>query len=88
MADHPPRPNPKPRRLRTRSRLGKYRIEGCLAEYPFTWPPQRHDRLRRKAHPDFIALIRKSLEMAPRRRFRDACAFHAAYLRIRRKALL
>jgi serine/threonine protein kinase len=63
-------------------------LTGHLPEYPFTWPPPRHERLRRKAHPDFIALIRKSLEVPPRRRFRDADALHRAYLRIRRKALL
>ena len=32
MADHPPKPNAKPTRSRIRSLLGKYRIEGCLAE--------------------------------------------------------
>ena len=63
-------------------------LTGHLPEYPFKWPPPRHERLRRKAHPDFIALIRKSLEMTAQRRFRDADAMHRAYLRIRRKALL
>ena len=63
-------------------------LTGHLPEYPFSWPPPRHGQLRRKAHPDFIALIRKSLELTPQRRFRDADALHHAYLRIRRKALL
>lgn len=63
-------------------------LTGYLPEYPFTWPPKRHERLRRKAHPDFIKIIRKCLEVPPRRRFRDACALDGAYQRIRRKALL
>jgi len=63
-------------------------ITGQLPEYPFRWPPPRHERLRRKAHPAFIALLKRALETEPRKRFRDAGAFHAAYLRTRKSALI
>ena len=62
-------------------------LTGHLPEYPFKWPPPRHDCLRRKAQPGLIALVRKSLELIPRRRFRDAGAMHQAYQRLGRKAL-
>ncbi len=43
-----------------------------LPEYPFDWPPPGYATLRRKAHPDFIEFIRRSLEVRPNRRYRDA----------------
>ncbi|MFM1557987.1 MAG: serine/threonine-protein kinase [Roseibacillus sp.] len=58
-----------------------------LPEYPFAWPPPENAKLRRKVHPEFIALIRKALEVSPRRRFRDADAFNRAFRQIRRRAL-
>jgi serine/threonine protein kinase len=62
-------------------------LTGHLPEYPFKWPPPRHDRLRRKAHPGLIALVRKSLEVDLRRRFRDGGAMLGAYERLRNRAL-
>jgi serine/threonine-protein kinase len=65
-----------------------YRIlTGHVPDYPFEWPPPSFAKLRRKAHPDFIALIRKALEVAPRRRFRDGDAFYRAFRSIRKRAL-
>ncbi len=43
-----------------------------LPEYPFDWPPPGYATLRRKAHPDLIEFIRRSLEVRPVRRYRDA----------------
>jgi len=62
-------------------------LTGHVPEYPFAWPPPGLARLRRKAHPDLIALIRKALEVSPRRRFRDADALYRAYRQIRHRAL-
>ncbi|NNC88578.1 MAG: serine/threonine protein kinase [Akkermansiaceae bacterium] len=62
-------------------------ITGQLPEYPFKWPPPEYSRLRRKARPAFIAIIRKSMDVQPRRRFRDADALHRAYLAMRKSAL-
>jgi serine/threonine-protein kinase len=45
---------------------------GEWPEYPFTWPMPAHSRLRRYAHPDLISLIRKSLFVNPRQRYRNA----------------
>ena len=56
-------------------------ITGHLPGYPFTWPFRRNDRLRRKARPEFIEILRRSMEVDSRKRFRDAAAMYEAYLK-------
>jgi len=62
-------------------------VAGHLPEYPFKWPPPASAKLRRKARPEFVALIRKALEVSPRRRFRDGDALYRAFRQIRKRAL-
>ncbi len=65
-----------------------YRMfSGKWPEYPFTWPMPGSVRLRRRAHPDLIAIIRKSLEILPRHRHRDANALLADWEKVRLKAI-
>jgi len=47
-------------------------LTGHLPEWPFEWAPAGYATLRRKAHPDLIAVIRRALELRPSRRYRDA----------------
>ncbi len=61
---------------------------GHLPEWPFDWPLTGAANLRRKAHPELIAVIRKSLEMKPSKRYKDAAEMLTALERVRRKALL
>jgi serine/threonine-protein kinase len=61
---------------------------GHLPEWPFDWPLKGAANLRRKAHPELIAVLRKSLEMKPSKRYKDAAEMLAALERVRRKALL
>ena len=50
-----------------------YRLfAGEWPEWPFEWPAPGYARLKRKAHPDLIALIRRSIDPQPKKRFRDA----------------
>ena len=50
-----------------------YRMfSGQWPEYPFLWPMAGAAQLRRRAHPDLIAVIRKALSINPRHRYRDA----------------
>ncbi len=63
-------------------------ITGHLPEWPFEWPFQGAANLRRKAHPDLIAIIRKSLEVRPSKRYKDANEMLSALQKVRRKALL
>ena len=54
-----------------------------LPEYPFDWPPPAYATLRRKAHPDFVDFVRKSLELRPSRRFSDATEMLHVFRRLK-----
>ncbi|TWT84963.1 Serine/threonine-protein kinase PK-1 [Planctomycetes bacterium CA13] len=56
-------------------------------EYPFEWPLAGNATLRRRAHGDLIAVIRKSLAIKPRQRYRDAGQMLSAFERTRTKAI-
>jgi eukaryotic-like serine/threonine-protein kinase len=61
---------------------------GHLPEWPFDWPLTGATSLRRKVHPELIAVIRKALEVKPSKRYKDAGEMLSALERVRRKALL
>ena len=63
-------------------------LTGQLPEWPFHWPPDGYQSLRRRVHPDMIALIRRALEMQTSKRFADAKQMYRAYLRIKPRAML
>ncbi|MEZ5330073.1 MAG: serine/threonine-protein kinase [Verrucomicrobiales bacterium] len=54
-------------------------VAGTLPEYPFDWPPRGFDRLRGRAHPDFVEIIRTCLHVPPKLRFADGVQLAAAY---------
>ena len=58
-------------------------LTGELPEYPFDWPPPGYDRVRGKVHPDLLALIRRAIEVEPKRRFADARQMCAAFLKLK-----
>jgi eukaryotic-like serine/threonine-protein kinase len=58
-----------------------------LPEWPFDWPPPGYAILRRKLHPDMIDLLRKSIELRPSRRFRDANEMLLAFRRVKPRAV-
>ena len=62
-------------------------LSGRLPEWPYTWPPPGFDRLRRRVHPDLVAVVRKAMEVDPRKRFKDAEPMRAAVRRVRPRAL-
>jgi serine/threonine-protein kinase len=62
-------------------------LTGYLPEWPFDWPVPGHRALKRKAHPELVELLRKTLEVRPNRRFRDANELLAAFRRVKPKAL-
>jgi serine/threonine-protein kinase len=61
---------------------------GHLPTWPFEWPMKGSAALRRRAHPDLLDVIRRSMEVRPHKRFRDAEELLAAMQRVRRRALL
>ncbi|MCA9084101.1 MAG: serine/threonine protein kinase [Planctomycetaceae bacterium] len=60
---------------------------GEWPEWPFAWPPPGIARLRRKAHPELIEIIRRSIAPIARRRYADAGQMLTAWNRVRTKAL-
>ncbi|MEM9826437.1 MAG: serine/threonine-protein kinase [Planctomycetota bacterium] len=59
-----------------------YLFSGEIPEYPFDTLPGFH-RLRRGLSAEFVGIIRKSIDPAPTRRFRDAVAMNNAIAKIR-----
>lgn len=57
-------------------------LAGELPEWPFEWPFRGVERLRRKVGPDFIAFLRRSLEVDPKKRFQDARQMLLAFNRV------
>ncbi len=62
-------------------------FSGELPEWPFEWPLAGYGRLKQLVHPDMAALLRRSLEFKPPRRFADAGQMLSAYLRAKPKTL-
>lgn len=62
-------------------------LTGQWPEYPFDWPPPGYQKLRGRVHPELIAVIRKAIQLNPRKRYRDAEQMLKAFLPARQKAL-
>lgn len=56
-------------------------IGGRLPEWPFDWPPAGIERLKRWLPPDAIAVVRKSIEIDPKKRYPHAVAMQKAFER-------
>lgn len=65
-----------------------YRMfSGRLPRWPYAWPPEGLDRLRRRLTPGMIKLIRRSIEVSERDRFEDATEMYEEFARLKRAAL-
>jgi serine/threonine-protein kinase len=62
-------------------------FSGKLPEWPFEWPLAGYDKLKATLHPDMIALLKRSLDLKPSRRFEDGSQMLAAYMRAKPKVL-
>jgi serine/threonine-protein kinase len=60
---------------------------GELPEWPFDWPPPGAERLRRTVSRDFIAFLRRSIEVRERKRFRDGVQMQRAFEKVAPRAL-
>ena len=60
---------------------------GVLPEWPFDWPLPGAERLRRTLSQDFIAFLRRSIEVRERRRFRDGVQMQRAFEKVAPRAL-
>jgi serine/threonine-protein kinase len=46
-------------------------LTGVLPDWPYEWPTEGYERLRRRA-PDLVDVVRRSLQLPTRKRYRDA----------------
>jgi serine/threonine-protein kinase len=57
-----------------------YRLfSGKLPEWPFEWPLAGHDRLKARVRPEFTRFLRKSIQLDPKKRYRDAVQMQVAF---------
>jgi serine/threonine protein kinase len=61
-------------------------LTGKLPAWPFTWPTDGWERLKRQ-HPELRQIVRRSIEVEARRRYADAAVMYRAFKRVKRKAL-
>lgn len=61
-------------------------LTGKLPSWPFPWPPEGWDKLKR-LHPELREFVRRALEVDARKRYPDAVVMYRAFKRIKPKAL-
>jgi serine/threonine protein kinase len=62
-------------------------ITNHLPEWPFEWPGPGYDKLKRKASPEFIAFVRRSMDVNTRKRYANGVEMLSAFNRVKRKAI-
>ena len=67
--------------------IGYRMFSGHWPEWPFEWPPSGFDRIRTTLHPDFVALLKRSVELDPKKRFRNGQQMLAGFQRIKSRAI-
>lgn len=54
-------------------------LAGRLPEWPFDWPPAGFKRLQQNVRPELIDVLRRSILLDPKARFRDAVQLQSAF---------
>lgn len=62
-------------------------LSGEWPEWPFSWPPAGHKRMRANFPPDFVRFLQRSIDPNPRHRYRDAEQMRNAYVRLKPRVL-
>jgi serine/threonine-protein kinase len=63
-----------------------YRLfSGKLPEWPFKWPMVGSDRLQSRVSPEFVAMLRKAIELDPADRYRSAVEMYSDFRKIKRR---
>lgn len=60
-------------------------LGGKLPEWPFVWPPEGIDRLKRWLEPETLKVLQKSIEVDPDYRYASVVEFERAFLRAQSK---
>ena len=60
-----------------------YRLfSGKLPEWPFEWPLPGQERLMARVRPEFAAMLRKAIQLDPKKRYRDAVQMRTEFERL------
>ena len=54
-------------------------LSGTLPEWPFEWPLQGDDKLRKRVKPELIDVLKKAIQLDPKRRYKDVVQMQAAF---------
>lgn len=60
---------------------------GVLPGWPFAWPLDGSDRLKRRIHPQMIAVLQRAIRLEPRKRYANAGQMLTAFRRAKPRAL-
>jgi serine/threonine-protein kinase len=60
---------------------------GQLPEWPYEWPPPGFARIKQRVSADFLAFVRRALELDERKRYKDAIQMLARFRRTKSHAL-
>ncbi len=61
-----------------------YRLfSGKLPEWPYEWPCAGYARLRERLQPEFVEMIRRSIDLSPSSRYRDALSLRDTFERLK-----
>ena len=64
-----------------------YRLfSGKLPEWPFDWPMPGHERLTTRVRPELVAMLKKAIQLDPKKRYRDAVQMKTAFDRLQSHA--
>lgn len=59
-------------------------LAGSLPEWPYDWPPEGFARLRERANPAIVEVLRRAISLDQSKRYKDAGVMLAAWKRARR----
>jgi serine/threonine-protein kinase len=58
-------------------------LSGYLPEWPYDWPPRRVQRIRTRLKPSLVEWLRRSIQVRPEKRFKNAVAMYGEFKRLR-----
>lgn len=64
-----------------------YRMfSGTLPEWPFEWPLAGYDKLTARVRPEFVDLLKKAIQLDPKKRYADAIEMYGAFEELHSRA--
>ena len=61
-----------------------YRLfSGVLPEWPYTWPLAGHDRLKARVRPELVDILKRAIQLDPKKRYRNAIQMQSDFERIK-----